>query len=182
MLKEKLNKVFKEEGDNKKKIENLGFFLILLIVTVVIINVIWKDDSKKEDNNSSTKKLVNIESTEGKEEGLEEKLENILSNINGVGNVKVLITYNETEELVPIYNKKDKKTTTTESDSSGGTRVVEETDSSEEVVYQDDKIITRKLVSPKIEGAIITASGAGNSAIKTNIIQAVEAATRVSNT
>ena len=61
MLKEKLNKVFKEEGDNKKKIENLGFFLILLIVTVVIINVIWKDDSKKENNNSSTKKLVNIE-------------------------------------------------------------------------------------------------------------------------
>lgn len=182
MLKEKFNKIFKEEGDNKKKIENLGFFLILLIVTVVIINVIWKDDNKNQENNSSSKKLVNIESTESKEDSLEEKLENILSNINGVGNVKVLITYNETEELVPIYNKKDKKTTTNENDSSGGTRVVEETDSSEEVVYQDDKIITKKMVSPKIEGAIITASGAGNSTTKTNIIQAVEAVTRTANT
>ena len=37
--------------------------------------------------------------------------------------------------------------------------------------------ITQKVVMPKIEGAIITAEGAGNPNIKTNIIGAVSAAT-----
>ena len=50
-------------------------------------------------------------------------------------------------------------------------------DTSKEVVYQNEEIITQKKVSPKIEGAIITATGANNSTVKTNIIQAVEAAT-----
>ena len=76
------------------------------------------------------------------------------------GNVKVLITYNETEEVIPIYNKKDKHSTTNETDSSGGTRAIEEIDNSQEIVYQNDKIITGKIISPKIEGAVITASGA----------------------
>ncbi len=37
--------------------------------------------------------------------------------------------------------------------------------------------ITQKVVQPKIEGAIITAKGANDMTTKTNIIQAVEAAT-----
>lgn len=179
MLKEKLNQLFKSEGNNKKKIENLSFFLIILVVTVIAINVIWKDESseKKENNTDTSKKLAYSEEKTPVENDLESRLEDILSNIYGVGKVKVLITYNETEELIPIYNKKDKKSTTNEVDSSGGTRVVEESDTSEEVVYQNEEIITQKTISPKIEGAIITAQGANNSIVKTNIIQAVEAAT-----
>lgn len=37
--------------------------------------------------------------------------------------------------------------------------------------------MTKKVIEPKIEGAIITAKGANNIDVKTNIIQAVEAAT-----
>ena len=59
----------------------------------------------------------------------------------------------------------------------GGTRVIQESDSSREVIYQDDEIIVQKTKSPKIEGAIIAATGANNSSVKANIIQAVEAAT-----
>ena len=40
-----------------------------------------------------------------------------------------------------------------------------------------DEIIIQKTISPKIEGAIITATGANNASVKVNIIQAVEAAT-----
>ena len=58
-----------------------------------------------------------------------------------------------------------------------GTRVTQESDSSREVIYQNDEIIVQKTKSPKIEGAIIAASGANNSSIKASIIQAVEAAT-----
>jgi stage III sporulation protein AG len=180
MIKEKINQFLKGEGNNKKKIENLSFFLTILVVTVIAINIIWKDDNneQKENNTDNYKKLASSEEIINKENNnLESRLEDILSNISGVGKVKVLITYNETEELIPIYNKTDKKSTTNEVDSSGGTRVIEQIDTSEEVVYQNEKIITQKTISPKIEGAIITAQGANNSLIKTNIIQAVEAAT-----
>ena len=179
MLKERLTKIFKEEGNNKKKIENLVFFLIILVITIVAINFIWKDDKKDDTNTNDNSKKLAITSQEQtyQEDSLETKLENILSNISGVGNVKVLLTYNETEELIPVYNESDKRSTTNEVDSEGGTRVIEEVDSSKEVVYQNDEIITQKKISPKIEGAIITATGANNATVKTNIIQAVEAAT-----
>lgn len=59
----------------------------------------------------------------------------------------------------------------------GGTRVIQESDSSREVIYQNNEIILQKTKSPKIEGAIIAATGANNSMVKANIIQAVEAAT-----
>ena len=73
------------------------------------------------------------------------------------GNVKVLITYNETEELVPVYNKNDKKSISNETDSSGGTRTVEEVDLKQEVVFENEKVISSRTISPKIEGAIILA-------------------------
>lgn len=174
MLKERINKLFSKEKSEKNKIENLVFFLIILVITIVAINIIWKDDKEKSRISEDKKLAVNEKMPENT---LESKLEEILSNINGVGNVKVLLTYNETEELIPVYNKKNKTSLMNENDSSGGTRSIEESDLSEEVVYQNEKIITQKTVSPKIEGAIITATGANNSLVKTNIIQAVEAVT-----
>ena len=112
---------------------------------------------------------------------LEERLENILSNISGVGHVKVFINYSESSETVAMYNENSKTSVTEETDTSGGVRKVEETDSQKEIVYQEDSgsktPIVQKTVEPKIEGAIITAKGASNINIKTSIIQAVEAAT-----
>lgn len=179
MLKEKFNKFLNGEGNNKKKTENLIFLLIILIVTVVAINFIWKDEENNTNSsNISNKKLASTEEENiTQTDTLEVRLEHILSNIDGVGNVDVLITYNETEEIVPIYNKTDKKSVTNETDSAGGVRVTEETDAQQEVVYQNDEIIVQKTISPKIEGAIITATGANNANVKTNIISAVEAAT-----
>lgn len=180
MLKEKLNKIFKDDGNNKKKTENLVFLLIILVVTVIAINMIWKDDTKENTNTTDvSKKLAstNEEQTSYEQDSLEVKLENILSNMSGVGNVDVLITYNETEELIPVYNESDKKSTTNETDSEGGTRVIEEVDTNKEVIYQNNEIIVQKKISPKIEGAIITATGANNSNVKANIIGAVQAAT-----
>lgn len=63
----------------------------------------------------------------------------------------------------------------------GGNRKVSETSNKKEVIYQEingQKVpITQSTITPQIEGAVITATGAKDSYIKTNIIQAVEAAT-----
>ena len=70
---------------------------------------------------------------------------------------------------------------TEEKDDTGGTRIIKESDTQKDVIYQEEngekKPITQKTIMPKIEGAIITAEGAADGNVKTNIIQAVEAVT-----
>jgi len=178
----------KVEANNKKNIENLIVFLILLIITVIAINTIWgtdKEETKSKDTNTTYKQLADsLDSSNNKEleeYNLEEELEDILSKIAGVGKVQVLITYSETSEVVAMYNETYTSSNTEETDTNGGVRKIESTDTNKEIIYEEkdgEKIpITQKVIMPKMEGAIITAEGAGNANIKTNIIQAVSAAT-----
>lgn len=195
MLTEKLKGFLsKKQGEpNKKKIENLVVLLIILIITIIAINTIWNGDEKEATENqvidrnkklasSLDEKIVetNSNSTEDK---MVKNLEEILSNVNGVGKVKVMITYSRTSQNVPIYNEDLVEKSTEETDNQGGTRKVTETDTKKEVIYKEEngeKVpITQSIISPTIEGAIVTAEGAGNALVKTNIIQAVEAVTGI---
>lgn len=204
MFKEQLNKIKKafngnkEEKEevnldtqisNKKKIENLAVFLVILVITIIIINFIWNDNKDLKNNvqtNDQNKKLANTNVVNNIEDSnsyddIENKLEDILSNINGVGKVKVMITYASTSTTIPVYNEESTEQNTEETDSEGGTRKVSQTDVKKEIIYEENdgnkSLITQKTISPEIEGAIITAEGADSSEIKNNIIQAVEAVT-----
>lgn len=193
MFKDKLKGLINpEEGDknNKKKIENLVFFVVILIITIVIINIIWKEDedssNEKSSQNDTSKQLANkneisLEVSSNNSNELEIKLEEILSQIQGVGDVKVFINYSESSEMIPMYNESTQTSNTEETDTSGGTRKIEETDSQKEIIYEEKDgektVITQKIVEPQMEGAIITAKGAQNAEVKTSIIQAVEAVT-----
>ena len=187
MFSEKLKKMFsKNDGNNKKKIENILVFIVILAITIVAINYIWNGDESSKSSNEipeaeNTNSVVQV-STDTSNDENEEKLANILSNIEGVGKVKVLLTYSQTSTYVPIYNENLKESNTTETDSAGGSRTVEESDSQKEVIYKEDgngnrEPVTQSIISAKIEGAIITAEGANNADVKTAIVQAVEAAT-----
>lgn len=197
MLKDKLNKLIGKhenegENNNKKKIENLVFLIVLVIITVVIINIIWNGDkttNKEQSNNDTSKQLattnnqtVNQNQIQGtSESNLETRLEEILSQIQGVGAVKVLLNYSESSEVVAMYNETSRSSNTQETDTEGGSRTIQETDTQKNIIYQEENgektPITQKIVQPKIEGAIITAKGASQANVKTNIIQAVEAVT-----
>lgn len=180
--KEKLKNMFK----GKKKTENIVVLIIILIITVVAINYIWNDGNGKnektvDDVGIKTGDVVQVSSNSTEDE-LEAKLEKILAKISGVGKVKVMVTYSETSELKPIYNEDSSSSNTNETDSSGGTRSVTESDSQKEVVFKENtdgskEPITQSISSPKVEGAIIVAEGAENPTVKTNIVQAIEAAT-----
>ena len=56
-------------------------------------------------------------------------------------------------------------------------------DTSKEIVYTEENgknvPVTKQVLSPKIEGAIITAVGASDTLVKSNIISAVEAVTGI---
>ena len=194
MFRDKLKKLISNDdeegqsGNDKRKIENLVFFVVILIITVVAINLIWngKKDTKQQGINDSSKKLATNENDNTNNEtinsnNLEEKLKNILSKIQGVGNVEVCLNYSESSEIVAMYNESSKVSTTEETDTSGGNRKIQETDTQKDIIYQEENgkktPITQKTIQPKIEGAIITATGVNNATTKNNIIQAVEAVT-----
>lgn len=181
MLKEMFKKM-SDENDKKRNIENIIVFIIILIVTVLIINVMWSSNDKKTENKSedTTKVLAQATSSSEKDD-LETRLEDILASIDGVGKVKVLIKYSESSSVVPMYNETTSESTTKETDGDGANKDVKETESKREIVYTDENgkntPITEKVIMPVIEGAIVTAQGAGNANIKTSIVSAVEAVT-----
>lgn len=180
MIKDKVTALIKKEDkSNKKKIENLIFAFALLVITLIALNFIFKDDNKKEkanvieiSNNTSTNQNNNVN------KDTEKELESILSQIKGVEAVKVLITYSETEKLVPLYNESSSQSTTEEKDTEGGVRTIENYDTNKEVISDaNQNPITEKIILPKMEGAVVIAKGAANTQVKENIINAVEAAT-----
>lgn len=194
-LKGLISKYNSKDGNNKKKIENLIFFVVILIVTIIIINIILNGNEKetnKDGTNTTSKQLATIDdeknnssiavtNDDSNKKVLEEKLENILSKIQGVGEVDVFVNYSESSEVVAMYNETSKVSNTEETDTSGGVRKVQETDTQKDIVYKEDDgnktPITKKVIEPKVEGAIITAKGATDAVVKANIIQAVEAVT-----
>ena len=189
MIKNKLKELMvkkQEDIPNKKKIENLVVFLIILIITIVVINVIWNEEDTEENEELTDESKVlateEVEDTQEEDE-IVKNLEEILSKIDGVGEVKVMLTYSQTSQSVPLYDEETSETVTEETDSEGGTRKITETDSKTEIVYEEidgnKSPVIQSTITPTIEGAIITAQGAGNATVKSNIVQAVEAVTGV---
>lgn len=180
---EKLKKIF---TNKEKRVENLVFFLVVLIVTLIIINTILK----KEEETKSFENSVGVELATQTEnsidtqisDSLDKKLENILSTISGIGKVSVLITYSESSSLVPVYNMNLSTSIIEEKDTTGGTRTTQTESNQKEVITDSNSnVITEKVTMPKVEGAIISAQGANNPNIKTNIIDAVEAVTGIAS-
>lgn len=185
-LKEKLEP---KEGENgKRKTENLVVFAIVLIITVVAMNYILSGKKDKINNTIQSEDKVlaqkngdsQVENKDNKQD-IETRLENILSNIKGVGNVKVLITYSQESTVIPMYDEDTSTSITEEQDSGGGSRTVNESTSKKDIIYEENNgvktPITQSIINPKIEGAIVTAKGANDANVKTNIIEAVEAVT-----
>lgn len=179
---EKIKKMF---TNKEKRIENLVSFLIILIITLIVINKILSEDeneTKYFKNESGVELAVESNYQDNNTDNLEVRLEKILTKIDGVGDVAVLVTYSESSTLVPIYNISSSLSTVEEKDTSGGTRITETEDEKKDVVTDSgSNIVTEKVLTPKIEGAIITAQGASDVNVKSNIIAAVEAVTGISN-
>ncbi len=88
---EKFKEIFKNKD---KKVENLIFLLIILIITLVCINYIMRDDEGM-DEKEKYKNAVLASSSEITGTELENRIENILNKIDGVGEVSVLLTYDD---------------------------------------------------------------------------------------
>lgn len=128
----------------------------------------------------STVKLQdgNFTDTEEYAAYLEEKLEETLSQVSGVGTVRVMITLKATQELVLEKDYQTQSSSTTEEDSQGGSRSVNQISRSENTVYHssgNDEPYVVKTLLPQVEGVVVVAQGAGTGNISRNITDVVQA-------
>lgn len=156
-----------------------------LLLLVLAIPSAPKDNSKEEPQTkeqsqtfaeSDGQTLTNL----SYEEALEKKLKEILSEVEGVGEVDVMITLKSTQELVIQSDYSKDKSFTQETDSSGGTRQITEEGESRTTVLIDngngEQIpYVLKELTPQISGILISAQGGGSAVVKNEIYQAVEA-------
>ncbi len=180
-IKKEIKKIFAQ-----RKLKNLIAVCIVLTFVLLAMNVLLPGNKSLSSNKlsatTSEEKVDNSKVvTKGDEESYEENqktdLKDILKKMNGVGDVEVMMSFENGEKKVPAYDTNTQKSTTEETDTEGGKRVNNQnTDGSTIVMTTSDGnnepfILTT--YKPKINGVIILAEGAENSKIKYEIEQAV---------
>ena len=122
---------------------------------------------------------VSYENADQYREELERELTAFLKSIDGVGDVKVMITLRTSRELVVEREERTQKRITSEADSSGGTRLVEEVTQENAAIYdtssQEKTPYVVKTVYPEVEGVVVAATGVGTGRIRTDISETVQA-------
>ncbi len=146
MSKEELIKIFKNK-------HNRGICLILIIGVVLMVVA---GGNKKEAVPIKETALMSIDSEE-------KRLSEILSQIDGAGDVSVMITYYSSSEKSLAY---ETKTASREDKSESEDR---------KAVMTDGEPMVVKEVYPQVKGVIVAAEGAGIMSVRTAISEAVSA-------
>lgn len=106
----------------------------------------------------------------------EQRLAAILSEIEGVGTVKVAVYVTSTPAFVPITEEDTESARTEERDSEGGTRVTESHAEKKDTVPDASGGAAESYVSfPEIKGVLIFAKGASGASVREKITKAVAA-------
>lgn len=149
-----------------KRKENLIFLLILLVILLFSCSYIFNNSKTVEtiNKNIESENISEEKNVISQTEKVEQKLENILSQISGISDVSVALTYSNNGNSTPIYNTKE---------------TINETQSTTEknVAYNEengDKVaVIATTTLPSVEGAIVVAKGASSVEIKSKIANAV---------
>lgn len=153
--------------NKNKRTENLIFLLVLLVILLFSCSYIFNGSTKAvETINKNVQNSNQIQEQEivSETERVEQKLENILSQISGISDVSVALTYSNNGNSTPIYNTKE-----TINDS--------QTTTEKNVAYNEengDKVaVIATTTLPSVEGAIVVAKGASSVEMKSKIANAV---------
>ena len=111
---------------------------------------------------------------------MEEELQELLSAMEGVGEVKVMITIRDLGQQVVEKDVPSESGWMSETDSAGGTRESESARQEESTVYITDSEGNRtpyisQTTQPEIEGVTVVAQGGGDALIQKNITEVIQA-------
>lgn len=148
--------------------KNLKIIILSIIVLIALIMYIGISDNSTTTKDNLINENRTYQTTLEYCEQIENKLETLLSQIDGAGQVKVMITVDGSPELVYASDTDTK----TSSNSSGTTS----TSSSSPIIVSGNGnsnalILTENL--PAVKGVIVVSSGASNISIKLDILNAV---------
>ena len=154
-------------------------WLILVLAGILILIIALPTDTKGKKQAEEAKENISKENNtmEASKDEIEQKLEDILEKIDGAGEAKVMITYQDSGTQVVEKDKNTSANSVEESDSTGGVRSTKEQQLQESTVYEEADAGNTPFVSkellPKVEGILIVASGGDNQKVKQNISEAV---------
>lgn len=165
---------------DKKKIYSLLSLGVVCAIALIVLPSFSKDEQSEEEKNASVDKQTEV-SKENNNDTIESELKNILSQIEGAGDVDVMITFESSEEIQPAFNSNSSTEKTEEVDAQGGERTV--TTSSENktmITSSSNNPIVLKTNEAKIKGVIVVSSGASDPKVKETLYSAVQTALQVS--
>lgn len=159
-------------NDLFEKLKNLKIGkknIILIAVAVLIIFLLLMNEFLTADNTETvSKENTEIYSSQYIEK-TEKELEALLENISGAGEVKVMITLENSYENVfakGYTEKNDNKTDSQKSESEEEYIIIKDGSNTE-------KCLVVKVYEPTVKGVAVIAQGAGNTQVKTAITETV---------
>jgi stage III sporulation protein AG len=174
---------YAKEKKGKRRIENLVIILIVGIIIIIVASSFTSDGKNKKNTQEPKGEIALITNEpDDKIKKLEQRLESILSEIEGAGTVKVMVTGITDGEVVHAYNQIEENSVTEEKDNTDRTGRTDEYRREQEMVFMEANAGGRvpviiKSYEPEIKGAVVVADGAGSSIIRQNIKDAVAALT-----
>lgn len=161
-----------------KTVARFIFLMVLGLLMLSLSKLLTVDTNHNEVStapiNTSLKHdtIVNETSYETK---LEKQLSELLSQANGVGNVRVMITLEDEVLIEPAFNTINTEKNSEERDYEGGVRTVIEKQTNSQVILikkggEEEPMILSK-TTPRIKKLTIVADGAFSSKVKEKIIK-----------
>jgi len=164
-----VNSLFDKISPKNKHTSSLYVILIIGIVIIVfggnILSGLGGDKAKS----------VSSGETILPDKELETELIAILSQIQGAGDVDIMITYESTGEKIYAIDISEQSTVSSEDSQSGAGKQNSNIKSDKKTITPSNTPVVAKEVYPKVKGVIVVAQGAGNASVKQNIITAVKA-------
>ncbi|MGM0471564.1 MAG: hypothetical protein ACQEQI_04695 [Bacillota bacterium] len=156
-----------------------SYRLIIIFLTGVILisigNLIGVEDTKEDSVKSQTNQQKADSHQLNNESLMEQKLAEILSNLSGVGEVKVDITLDSGTEYKYV---RDVDTSSKNTQEHEGREAHQKSKREEVVVIRNqsgaEEAVVKQEIKPRIRGVVVVAQGAEVSQIKANLVAAVK--------
>ena len=159
--------------------------LILLVLAGIMLLVFSLPEGKSAETGATGKKTVQngeelaLDAMEAYAKKQQQSTEEILSQVAGIGTVKVKLTLAASEERVPLQDNDTTEEDTKEEDGGGGNRDISRYETKKESILiqkdGEDSPYVVQITAPSVEGVVVVAQGAASAKIQREIIEAIQA-------
>ncbi len=158
----------------KEHIRKKEQWLIPALIGILLLVIAMPSEKTVSSDKSDIEEEKEVKFDDTYTENLESRLEKILSQIQGVGNAKVMITLAASTEKI-VEKDIEIRNASSESDTENSVS----NDRTEQSVYSNfsegDLPYVKQELSPVIEGVLVVADGGDNAVVKQNITEAIQA-------